>query len=275
MSSLRTHTFEHGLFKCYVLEEGNFSVVLETEFDSEEKKILSSNTSSNLQGTKEVEIGFNYLLVDTGSSKILIDTGKGNGELVQALKSININPADIHYIVITHADNDHIGGIHCFPNAQLVIPKKAYDMWTSETARSILIRDAYEALVRIFPEDMMQLSNEAKEQYGKELLPSFIPSLVLAKDNEEFLPGITLFPTPGHRGDHYCLEIISEDKKLIVLGDAIRHKFQLDHPELPSLYDSNKKEWAQSIKLINEKDPRKKALYFGTHVCFPGVFSRL
>ena len=271
---LRTHTFEIGNLKCTILEEGCFKTILKSEFEKDKQVLLSEISLKKDSADSEIEIGFNFILIDNGSHKILVDAGKGNGLIVHALASIDLTPDDINYLVITHGDNDHMGGIHHFPNSKIVLPKKAYDMWTSETARSILIQEAYDALIRIFPEEMMQLSTQAKIKYGIETLPSLLPRLVLVKEEEAFLPGFKMFATPGHRGDHYSLEIKTEDHKMIILGDAIRHSFQLNHPELSSLYDSHPEEWAQSIKLINERDTRKKALYFGTHVTFPGLFTR-
>ena len=57
--------------------------------------------------------GSNFLL-DTGSEKILIDCGLNQGtKEAEAMNTAPFayNPADINYLVITHAHLDHIGRI--------------------------------------------------------------------------------------------------------------------------------------------------------------------
>ncbi len=56
--------------------------------------------------------GANCYLVGKESRMLLIDTGMpGNrNRIVNCVRSIGKHPSDISYIVLTHADIDHVGG---------------------------------------------------------------------------------------------------------------------------------------------------------------------
>lgn len=49
--------------------------------------------------------------IETGKKKILFDTGGNGRTLLHNLKVLEINPAEITDIVISHPDFDHIGGL--------------------------------------------------------------------------------------------------------------------------------------------------------------------
>ena len=83
--------------------------------------------------TDVLNIAKNILYVDTGSDKILFDTGIGasqGGTLLEELEAANVMPSEITKIMITHAHPDHIGGIltnvtngdFIYPNAEVRHP---------------------------------------------------------------------------------------------------------------------------------------------------------
>ena len=56
----------------------------------------------------------NCSLVQTETTKILIDAGESTKKITEALASININPKDINGIIITHEHSDHVKGLGNF-----------------------------------------------------------------------------------------------------------------------------------------------------------------
>lgn len=56
----------------------------------------------------------NCSLVQTDSTKILIDAGKSCKKIIDALNSIKINPAEISAIIVTHEHTDHTTGLGNF-----------------------------------------------------------------------------------------------------------------------------------------------------------------
>lgn len=55
--------------------------------------------------------GFSALIEDTAASPLLFDTGADSPTLLHNMKELNIDPKDIGIIVISHAHEDHTGGL--------------------------------------------------------------------------------------------------------------------------------------------------------------------
>lgn len=53
----------------------------------------------------------NALVVESGSTRILLDCGFGLAESVSRLARLGLAPADLSAIVVTHEHDDHIGGV--------------------------------------------------------------------------------------------------------------------------------------------------------------------
>lgn len=53
----------------------------------------------------------NCVYVSTGNTKLLVDAGISGKRVIEGLESINVNPADINGILITHEHSDHIQGV--------------------------------------------------------------------------------------------------------------------------------------------------------------------
>ena len=45
---------------------------------------------------------------------------------------------DIDFIIITHSDFDHVGGLKHFKHSKKNSPKATFELWTNETSRLIL-----------------------------------------------------------------------------------------------------------------------------------------
>ena len=56
----------------------------------------------------------NAVLVFTETTKLLIDAGISAKRLCEGLKSLDLSPADLDGICITHSHSDHIGGLRVF-----------------------------------------------------------------------------------------------------------------------------------------------------------------
>lgn len=55
--------------------------------------------------------GFSALIEDEGMPPLLFDTGADGPTLLHNMKELNIDPRDIETVVISHAHDDHVGGL--------------------------------------------------------------------------------------------------------------------------------------------------------------------
>ena len=56
----------------------------------------------------------NSLLVESENTKLLIDAGVSSKKIETALTNLNIDPASIDGILITHEHTDHVQGLGTF-----------------------------------------------------------------------------------------------------------------------------------------------------------------
>lgn len=144
----------------------------------------------------------------TGAAKMLvIDTGMpGNGKkIIDYVKGLGKDPSDINYIILTHADIDHIGSaaeIKQMTDAKLVIHaddalilsgKSGFK--TIKGPLGMLVKLIY-LLLRFHPVE---------------------PDVIL-KDNSE-MAGFKVIHTPGHTNGSISLYLPG---KVIFVGDALK-----------------------------------------------------
>jgi glyoxylase-like metal-dependent hydrolase (beta-lactamase superfamily II) len=173
----------------------------------------------------------NVFYVDTGDHKILFDTGINAPALLEALKSINVEPKSVDVICITHMHYDHIAGLindynRAFPKADIYIAQEEVD--ANKTSEILL---AYPNRIKAF------------------------------KQNETILPYIQSIPAFGHTLGHTMFEITSDGQTMLVWGDILHAPIQFQDPDIYLVYDTDPiqalsvrkkvmKEYADSNKYI-------------------------
>src|SRR5579871_6317535 len=140
------------------------------------------------------------LLVDTGSQRVLIDTGAGplgptTGRLQQSLARAGFQAEDIDVVILSHAHPDHIGGLVLddgtprFPKARVVMSRVEYEFWSSPQLRarlgsgSVYGRAELENLMAAWVDRCLPPARERHERLSGET---------------EIASGITTFDAAGH-----------------------------------------------------------------------------
>ncbi|RJX17932.1 MAG: MBL fold metallo-hydrolase [Desulfobulbus sp.] len=163
------------------------------------------------------------LLVRTPEFNIIIDTGLGNKltekqraifrvsrpwSVDEDLLALGLNREDIQYVLLTHGDFDHAGGVMMnngngvpeltFPKAKHVIQKKEwYD----------ICHPSRRASHSYFPENFSGLKTSGL--------------LTVADGNRQIVEGVAVRLTGGHTRGHQIVEITGSEGSAVHLGDLL------------------------------------------------------
>jgi glyoxylase-like metal-dependent hydrolase (beta-lactamase superfamily II) len=163
------------------------------------------------------------ILVRTPDALILIESGLGNKvtdkqkkiyrikedwAIIAGLSQLNIRREDIDYVILTHYDFDHAGGVIMqeengelaltFPNAKHILQKCEWEDVLNPNIRNI---NTYWPI-------------------NNELLRSST-NLMLVEGDQEVFPGISVFYTGGHNNGHQIVQLESQGEIALHLADLL------------------------------------------------------
>ena len=140
-----------------------------------------------------------HLIVEHGQVAV-VDTANNAAlpRVLAALQALDLTPASVAYVVLTHVHLDHAGGagamMQAFPEARLVVHPRGAPHMADPTQLFAAVQAVYGAA-------------KAERLYGT-LLPVPADRILTAGDGYPFdLAGRTLtcLETPGHARHHLCL----------------------------------------------------------------------
>ena len=171
------------------------------------------------------------LLVDTGvgpSSLGLATWLKTGGKLPDRLRAAGVSPEDVETVVFTHLHPDHVGwnlqrdgGQHrpTFPRARYVAHRADW-----ETFHRLEVQRAMEGVAPGFVQETLT----PLEALGV---------LDLADGERSLTEEVTALHTPGHTPGSMSLLITSGGERAIIVGDAVAHPAQVEHPDWGFAFD--------------------------------------
>lgn len=165
---------------------------------------------------REVEIPGTAWYVTDGRRKIMVDAGmchtkladwhhKGSrqepGEAVhEQLRARGVDPAEIEWVILTHLHWDHCHNLDQFPKARFLVHSRELD----------------------FARDPIPPYYKSYEHPRLGKTPPFSEiSFETLSGEVEVLPGITVFPTPGHSPGHQSVAVATDGGIHCITGDAV------------------------------------------------------
>jgi glyoxylase-like metal-dependent hydrolase (beta-lactamase superfamily II) len=268
------HRFRIGEFEATIISDGTLPLGKpEPAFPASPPQEIHNLLTSRFLQPDTAVLEQNALVLNTGRQLILFDTGMGEsmgaaskmfgpttGRLLDNMRAAGIEPSQIDMVVLTHAHCDHCwalvdaNGNRNFPNAQVAISETDLKFWTDDANKR-------------GPDFMVSFIDGAKKN-----LSAYRDRMVMVKDGQEVVPGVTGVATPGHTLGHMVYFIASGDQVVVNTGDlAHHHILLLRKPLWEFSYDTDPKLSAQSRSRMLDRLTTDRHAILSYHFPWPGL----
>ena len=268
------HRFKWGAFEATVISDGHLPLGKPADsFTGPGAGDIPAMLTGEFLDPNAATLEQNILVLNTGRQLLLFDTGMGEsmgpqskmfgpttGRMLANLRAAGIDPAQIDMVVATHAHCDHVWGLvderggRVFPNAQVAINEADVKFWTDDANKR-------------GPEFMTVFIDGAKKN-----LDTYRDRLVMVRDGQEVVPGVTAIFTPGHTVGHTCYAVTSEGRTLVNTGDLAHHQvLLLRQPLMEFAYDTDPKRSAQTRARMLDRLATDRHAVLSYHFPWPGL----
>jgi glyoxylase-like metal-dependent hydrolase (beta-lactamase superfamily II) len=257
-----------GNFRCFPISDGNLVYP---------RAMLCGNDPERAVGIPDpVAVPYTPLLVDTGSERILVDTGAGplaptTGHLEQNLLRAGFKASDIDVVVLSHAHPDHIGGLVLedgtarFRNARVLMSRREYDFWHTADLRGRLGSGSL-----CGSPELENLMGQWLDRY----LSPVRDRLEWLSDEMEIAPGIMAIDAPGHTPGHLAIQISSDRESMLFAGDVLLMPGQVVNPDWTSAFDIDAQLLIATRRRLLDRSAADDSIVFHYHFGEAGRFHR-
>jgi glyoxylase-like metal-dependent hydrolase (beta-lactamase superfamily II) len=268
------YRFKIGDFEATVVSDGRLPLGAPAPaFPSAPAEEIASLMREHFLPPDAATLEQNALVVNTGRHLVLFDTGMGEsmgqnskmfgpttGKMVQNLRASGIEPGQIDVVCATHAHCDHIWalvnarGQRVFPNARVAISEADMRYWTDDANKR-------------GPDFMKVFIDGAK----KNLAP-YRDRMIMVRDGQEVVPGVTAIAAPGHTVGHHVYAVRSGNESLVNTGDLAHHQvLLLRNPMWEFAYDTDPKQSAQTRSRMLDRFATDREQILSYHFPWPGI----
>ncbi|MFC2066020.1 N-acyl homoserine lactonase family protein [Chloroflexota bacterium] len=183
--------------------------ILLGEKESDGRKLLP-----NVAGVEpKIQIGYYMWCIKGDETTILIDTGLNDEHIKERniynvryaqdqLKKIDVDPANIKTVIITHLHTDHFSSYQLYPDATFYIQKKEIEFFAGPAARFPQIKRIAGDMAEV-----MRLAYEKRVRY--------------IDGDEQLFPGIRVALVGGHTPGSQVVVVTTHRGEVVICGDAI------------------------------------------------------
>jgi glyoxylase-like metal-dependent hydrolase (beta-lactamase superfamily II) len=268
------YRYKVGSYECTSINDGARTFPMPDKFVTNVPKDEALDAADAAYMPKGmVTIPFNPQLINTGSKLVLIDTGNGVanlepskgavGRTLRNLAAAGVDPKSIDIVLLSHLHPDHTNGLRAldgslaFPNAEIMVPAKDWEFWTSE-------QNAAKAQ-----------SSEMMKNYFANVKKTFAgieTKVTKYESGKEVAPGITSIATPGHTPGHTSFAVASGNSKVLIQSDVTNiPEFFLRNPDWHVVFDLDPDLAQQTRHKFYDMAAAEKATVVGFHFTFPSV----
>ena len=267
------HRFRWGEFEATVVSDGSLPLGKpQDSFVGPGSDRIPAMLTGEFLDPNAATLEQNALVLNTGRQLLLFDTGMGEsmgadskmfgpttGRLLASMRAAGIEPAQVDMVIATHAHCDHVWGLvdanggRVFPNAQVAINEADVKFWTDDANKR-------------GPAFMTPFIEGAKKN-----LNAYRDRLVMVRDGQEVVPGVTAVFTPGHTVGHTVYFITSQNRTMVNTGDLAHHQvLLLRQPLMEFAYDTDPKQSAQTRARMLDRLATDKHAVLSYHFPWPG-----
>jgi len=213
-----------------------------------------------------LRLSVHALLVETPSTRIIVDTCVGNGKrrtnpffdmldtgfLGDLETEMGWLRQSVEGVLCTHLHVDHVGWntmvqdsrwVPTFPNARYYVGRNEFESWSAHP---------HGADAGVLGEDSLQPIIDAG-------------LLELVDDDATLAPEIRLKATPGHTPGHVSVVIESQGERAVITGDLMHHPCQVGRPEWSSSFDDDQGRSISTRRGFLDEYADTATLIIGTH----------
>jgi len=159
------------------------------------RKMIPVETKEIVKGVYSIKDSYvNMYLVKGVTHYIAFDSGNDPEHVRKEMQKLNIDPADVAAVFLTHADSDHTGGLPLFKNAAVYLPNEEEQMVDGRTPRFLFFKNSLNR------KHVSLNDNEIIDVDGLK---------------------VTAILTPGHTPGSMCYLV---DGRLLFIGDSMSLK---------------------------------------------------